>query len=420
MNVDHRTIKIALAGNPNSGKTTLFNRLTGSNQHIGNWPGVTVEKKEGHVKGDENIVIQDLPGIYSLSPYTLEEEISRTFLIKETPDVILNIVDGTNIERNLYLTTQLLDLGIPVVVALNMSDVVRRDGDQISVSGLEKALGCSVVEISALKDEGIEKCLDATMKAAKSGDKYVAAQHPIVFDDTVEQAIQSIGEKLQSKAPKMNRWYAVHAFERDEKAIEPLGLSDETQQFIENIISETEESLDDDSEGIITGERYTYIKDIVAKTVKKAKRKDNLTLSDRIDRVVTHRFWAYPIFILIITGVYYVAITLGLQTQDLVADAFFGEIVQANVETWLVGLGTSLAPKLNCRRYHRWCRCGLEFRSANAHSLPPPRNHGRRCYMAYRLYPRPPLRRFASGKSFIPAVGSGCSVPGSWLTYNRK
>lgn len=415
--MNDQAIKIALAGNPNSGKTTLFNRLTGSNQHIGNWPGVTIEKKEGHVKGRTDIIIQDLPGIYSLSPYTLEEEISRNYLTHETPDVILNIVDSSNIERNLYLTTQLLELDVPVVVALNMIDVARRDGDQINAKALADRLGCAVVETSALKGEGVEEVIEASVAAAQAHDARLDAQQGHVrFNETVERALQQIAEIIGEQAGRRDRWYAVKAFERDDKALESLKLTDEDWHAIETIIDATEEALDDDAEGIITGERYVYIKDVMKKTVHKAERRDNLSRSDRIDRVLTHRFWAYPIFILIITGVYYVAITLGLETQDLVADAFFAEIVQANAETWLIGLGAadwlvslivdgiiagvgavlSFVPQMLILFLLLGIMEDVGYMARIA-------------FILDRLF-----RRFGlSGKSFIPMlIGSGCSVPG--------
>ena len=260
-------IKIALAGNPNCGKTTLFNDLTGSAQYVGNWPGVTVEKKEGRLKGDKDVVIQDLPGIYSLSPYTLEEVVSRNYLVEEKPDVILNIVDGTNIERNLYLTTQLLEIGLPVVMAVNMMDLVKKNGDKIDMKKLANELGVKIVEISALKGQGTQDAVKACLDAAKTGK---TTELPHVFTGSVEHAIAHIEESIEDKvAPENLRWYAIKIFERDEKALENVELSDELKEHLEGHIVECEKEMDDDAESIITNQRYNYIQNLVSGAVKK-------------------------------------------------------------------------------------------------------------------------------------------------------
>ncbi|MBR3212293.1 MAG: ferrous iron transporter B, partial [Firmicutes bacterium] len=309
--------KIALAGNPNSGKTTLFNALTGSNQYVGNWPGVTVEKKEGKLKGNTDVVIQDLPGIYSLSPYTLEEVVSRNYLVNEKPDAILNIVDGTNIERNLYLTTQLIELGIPVVVAVNMMDLVRKNGDVIDTEGLSKKLGCPVVEISALKGEGSQKAAELAVKAAAGSTGAAKA----VFEPEVEKVITSIEDALKGRVDDgLLRWYAVKVFERDEKVMENLDLGAKAAE-LEALIEKCETELDDDSESIITNQRYNYITKITEGTVKKAVTEDNMTTSDRIDRIVTNRILGLPIFAVIMFLVYAIAmggwgISIGTRGTD--------------------------------------------------------------------------------------------------------
>lgn len=315
-------LTIALAGNPNSGKTTLFNALTGSNQYVGNWPGVTVEKKEGKLKNNKDVTIMDLPGIYSLSPYTLEEVVSRDYLVDERPDAILNIVDGTNLERNLYLTTQLTELGIPVVVAVNMMDVVKKNGDIIYTENLAKALGCKVVEISALKGEGIMEAAAAAIEMAKTGK--TMPQHS--FSGTVEHTIAHIEEAALHDMPEeMQRWYAIKLFERDEKIINKLGISKEKINHIEEDIKRCEVDLDDDSESIITTERYTYIDSIIKDCVK-IKNKGLLSVSDKIDQVVTNRFLALPIFALIMFVVYYVSVsTVGGIATDWANDGVFGD-----------------------------------------------------------------------------------------------
>lgn len=315
-------IKIALAGNPNSGKTTLFNALTGSNQFVGNWPGVTVEKKEGRLKGNDDVIITDLPGIYSLSPYTLEEVVARNYLINERPDAILNIVDGTNLERNLYLTTQLREIGIPVVVAINMMDVVRKRGDKIDISALSKAIGCKIVEISALKSEGILAAADLAIEAARNGK--IIPSH--IFSGEVEHTLAHIEEAAVHSLPaEVQRWYAIKIFERDERVIEKLGINPETIAHIESDIKETERILDDDAESIITNERYNYITSMLEGIYKK-KNSGALTVSDKIDKVVTNRFAALPIFALIMFLVYYISVTtVGTWATDWTNDGLFGD-----------------------------------------------------------------------------------------------
>ncbi len=278
-------IKIALAGNPNAGKTTLSNALTGSNQFVGNWPGVTVEKKEGKLKGHKDVVITDLPGVYSLSPYTLEEVVARNYLIGERPDAILNIIDGTNLERNLYLTTQLAELGIPVVCAVNMMDVVQKNGDKINIEQLSNELGCKVVEISALKGTGINEATNAAVDAARSGERMI---HQHKFCGCVEHAIAHIEEAVLHDIPEeQQRWYAIKLFERDEKVYETTNLSADKKAHIENDIAAAEKEMDDDSESIITNERYIYIASIIRECLKK-KNKGGMTVSDKIDKVVTN------------------------------------------------------------------------------------------------------------------------------------
>ena len=282
------SIKIALAGNPNCGKTTLFNALTGSNQYVGNWPGVTVEKKEGKLKGAEDVIIQDLPGIYSLSPYTLEEVVARSYLVGEKPDAILNIIDGTNIERNLYLTTQLIELGIPVVMAVNMIDLVRKNGDKIDLKKLSEELGCQAVEISALKNEGSEKAAQMAAAAAKAGK---AVELPHVFTGSVEHAIAHIEESIQGKVDDhFLRWYAVKLFERDDKVQAELNLDKALLDHIDQHIKDCEAEMDDDAESIITNQRYAYINSVVSKAVKKKARVEHLTASDKIDQIVTQPY----------------------------------------------------------------------------------------------------------------------------------
>ena len=317
-----KQIKIALAGNPNSGKTTLFNALTGSNQFVGNWPGVTVEKKEGKLKKHDDVTIMDLPGIYSLSPYTLEEVVARNYLIDQRPDAILNIIDGTNLERNLYLTTQLTELGIPVVIAINMMDVVRKNGDKINVEELSRELGCKIVEISALKGEGIMEAAEAAVQAAKS--TKTVPMH--TFSGPVEHAIAHIEEAAVHNMPEeQQRWYAIKIFERDDKVLAKLDIPAETMAHIETDIKAAEKELDDDAESIITNERYVYIAEIIKACYRK-KNAGQLSTSDKIDRVVTNRWLGLPIFALVMFIVYYLSmVTVGSAATDWANDGLFGD-----------------------------------------------------------------------------------------------
>ena len=339
-------IKIALAGNPNCGKTTLFNDLTGSNQYVGNWPGVTVEKKEGKLRGHKDVIIQDLPGIYSLSPYTLEEVVARGYLVNEKPDAIINIIDGTNIERNLYLTTQLIELGIPVVIAINMMDLVRKNGDKIDVEKLASEIGCKVIEISALKGEGSVAAAELAIKAAQDETK---VELPHVFTGSVEHAIAHIEESIAAYTEqRFLRWYAIKVFERDKKAMEDLKLPSELVNHLEEHIADCEKEMDDDSESIITNQRYAYITGVVGRAVKKKKEKHSMSTSDKIDQIVTNRILALPIFAAIMFVVYYISIsTVGTLVTDWTNDTLFGELICGNlsaafeawgVAPWLTGL----------------------------------------------------------------------------------
>ena len=412
-------IKIALAGNPNCGKTTLFNSLTGANQYVGNWPGVTVEKKDGKLKDSKDVVIQDLPGIYSLSPYTLEEVVSRNYLVNEKPDAILNIVDGTNIERNLYLTSQLIELGIPVVVAVNMMDLVRKNGDKIDLGRLGAAMGCKAVEMSALKGEGCKAAADAAVAAARSGKP---ADLPKVFTGSVEKAIETIESLVQGKVEsRFVRWYAVKLFERDEKVMAELHLDSATAAQVEQAVAAVEQELDDDAESIVTNQRYTFIHTVIQKAYTRRARKDNLTVSDRIDRIVTNRVAALPIFAVVMLVIYTIAmggtpISFGTMGTDWVNDVLFTEIVPPAVEgfllsigcaDWLVGLindgivagvGAALGfvPQILV----------LSFLLAILEDIG---YMARIAFVMDRIF-----RRFGlSGKSFIPLlVASGCGVPG--------
>ena len=418
------SIKIALAGNPNCGKTTLFNNLTGSNQYVGNWPGVTVEKKEGKLKGEKDVIIQDLPGIYSLSPYTLEEVVSRTYLVKEKPDAILNIIDGTNIERNLYLTTQLIELGIPVVMAVNMIDLVRKNGDKIDLKKLSKELGCQAVEISALKGEGTEAAAKVAIAAAKAGK--ASEELPHVFTGSVEHAIAHIEESIQGKVDdRFLRWYAVKLFERDDKVQAELNLNKELLDHIDAHITDCEKEMDDDAESIITNQRYAYINGVVDKAVKKKPRTENLTVSDKIDQFVTNRILALPIFAAIMWLMYAIAmgtsvadggIGIGTFATDWTNDVLFGEIVpnalgglleSIGVADWLYGLimdgivagvGAVLGfvPQMLVLFFLLSILEDVGYMARVA-------------FIMDRIF-----RRFGlSGKSFIPIlVGTGCGVPG--------
>ena len=416
-------IKIALAGNPNSGKTTLFNGLTGSNQYVGNWPGVTVEKKEGHLKGHKDVLIQDLPGIYSLSPYTLEEVVARSYLVTEKPDVILNIVDGTNIERNLYLTTQLIELGIPVVVAINMMDLVRKKGDVIDTKKMGDALGCQVIEISALKGEGSMK---AAEKAIEMASKKHAVSNIKVFTGDVEDTLVKIEGAIKGiVAEGYLRWYAVKLFERDSKVLEELKLDENVKKEIEQYVTVCENKLDDDSESIITNQRYVYISNVEKKFIKKKDAKRGMTVSDKIDRIVTNRILALPIFALIMLLIYSIAmgpwkISIGTAGTDFANDVIFGEWVPGlvdsalgalGVEGWLYGLiqdgivagvGAVLGfvPQMFV----------LFFLLAILEDIG---YMARVAFIMDRIF-----RRFGlSGKSFIPMlVSTGCGVPGIMAT----
>lgn len=334
-------IKIALAGNPNSGKTTLFNNLTGSRQRVGNWPGVTVEKKEGTLKGHNEVTIQDLPGIYSLSPYSLEEVVSRNYLVKEKPDAILNIVDGTNIERNLYLTTQLLELGIPMVVAVNMMDLVERNGDKIDISKLSQELDCPVIEISALKGKGTK---EAALKAVEVAKSHHVAKISQTYTKDIETTLKKIEDVIENQVNRtMLRWYAVKVFERDERIDEFIQLDTAQKSQIEPWIQSVEEKIDDDSESIITSQRYDFITKIVSHAVKKKGSKHELSISDKIDRIVTNRILALPIFVLIMYCVYTIAmggtaISIGTMGTDWANDVLFGEIVPNFFEGILTSL----------------------------------------------------------------------------------
>ena len=337
-------IKIALAGNPNSGKTTLFNTLTGSNQYVGNWPGVTVEKKEGTLKGHPDVVIQDLPGIYSLSPYSPEELVTRTYLVNDHPDAILNIVDGTNIERNLYLTTQLMDLGHPVVIAVNMIDLVRRNGDVIDLEKLGKALGCVCVEISALKGEG---CQEAAEKAVELAKNHSHGDRPHVFGGGVEHALAHIEESIEGKvSDNYLRWYAIKLFERDERVREEVGLDQELLKHLEKHITDCEREMDDDAESIIADQRYKYIESVMQRAVQKKAPKHSMTLSDKIDSIVTNRVLALPIFAAVMFLMYAIAMggysfSIGTMGTDWANDVLFGEWVPGLFDSILTSLGVS-------------------------------------------------------------------------------
>ena len=338
------SIKIALAGNPNCGKTTLFNILTGSNQYVGNWPGVTVEKKEGALKGYSDVVIQDLPGIYSLSPYSPEEVVTRTYLVNDHPDAILNIVDGTNIERNLYLTTQLIELGHPVVVAVNMIDLVRKNGDNIDLEKLGKALGCTVLEISALKGEG---CMEAAAKAVERARNHTHTERPHVFGGSVEHALAHIEESIEGKVDRNYlRYYAIKLFERDEKVQKEVNLGAELLKHLENHIADCEAEMDDDAESIIADQRYTYIASVVGKAVQRKRAKHGMSLSDKIDAIVTNRILALPIFAGVMFLMYAIAMgsfpfSIGTMGTDWANDVLFGEWVPTLLDSVLTARGVS-------------------------------------------------------------------------------
>lgn len=406
-----KEIKIALVGNPNCGKTTMFNELTGSKQYVGNWPGVTVEKKEGRLKGYDNVIVTDLPGIYSLSPYTLEEVISRKYLLENNVDAILNLVDGSNIERNLYLTTQIAEMGVPVAIAMNMMDIVRSNGDRLNLQKLSEELGCTIIETSALRSEGTKEAAEAAVKAAgSSAPKYLR------FCAEVEAALKAIKQIAAAKiAGAGERWLAVKIFERDAKIIAALNFTEAEQAHLEEIITACEDALDDDSESIITNERYNYITDLISKTVVKGQ--IGLTTSDKIDRIVTNRFLALPIFAVVMFLVYYIAVdSLGTIVTDFTNDTLFGEWIMpwaqekleaAGTEEWLVslvvdgiigGIGAPLgfAPQMAIvfLLLSFLEDCGYMARVA---------------FIMDRFF-----RQFGmSGKSFIPLlISSGCGVPG--------
>ena len=338
------SLKIALAGNPNCGKTTLFNILTGSNQYVGNWPGVTVEKKEGALKGHPDVILQDLPGIYSLSPYSPEEVVTRTYLVNEHPDAILNIVDGTNIERNLYLTTQLIELGHPVVVAVNMIDLVRKNGDNIDLERLGKALGCTVLEISALKGEACAEAAEAAVALARN---HTHTERPHVFGGSVEHALAHIEESIEGKVdPNYLRYYAIKLFERDEKVQQEVHLGAPLLAHLEEHITDCEREMDDDAESIIANQRYTYIGSVVHKAVRKKAPKHAMSLSDKIDAIVTHRILALPIFALVMFSMYAIAMgsyafSIGTMGTDWANDVLFGQWVPTLLDSLLTGLGVS-------------------------------------------------------------------------------
>ena len=405
------SIKIALAGNPNCGKTTLFNALTGSNQYVGNWPGVTVEKKEGKLKKHNDVIITDLPGIYSLSPYTLEEVVARNYLIDEKPDVVLNIIDGTNLERNLYLTTQVVELGIPVVVAVNMMDVVKKNGDKINIKELSRQLACPVVEISALKGTGVMEAAEAAIEAA--GGPSTIPQHE--FSGAVEHAIAHIEEAALHDMPEnQQRWYAIKIFESDDKVLEKLHISDATLAHIQKDIEAAENEMDDDAESIITNERYLYISSIIKAVYKKA-HKGKLSTSDKIDKIITNRILGLPIFALIMWGVYFISMQwIGKMGTDWVNDVLFAEWVPGLLEKflephlapWLFGLindgivagvGAVLGfvPQMLVLFFLLAILEGCGYMSRVA-------------FVMDRIF-----RHFGlSGKSFIPMlIGTGCGVP---------
>ena len=406
-------IKIALAGNPNSGKTTLFNALTGANQFVGNWPGVTVEKKEGRLKGEKDVIITDLPGIYSLSPYTMEEIVARNVLIDQRPNAILNIIDATNLERNLYLTTQLAELGIPMVIALNMMDVVRKNGDRIDAAKLSQHLGMPVIEISALRGDGVMEAAKRAVQLARDGKK-VEPKHR--FEGSIEHALAHIEEAVLHDVPaEQQRWFAVKLFERDERVIKKLNVTDEQMKHIEADIASCEKEMDDDSQSIITAARYTYIASIIDGCYKRAK--SGMSVSDKIDKIVTNRILGLPIFAAVMVLVYYISVTtIGTWVTDWTNDTLFGETILPAVQTFLEGIGTAgwltslivdgiiggvgavlgFVPQMFIL-FLMLCileDCGYMARVA---------------FIMDRVF-----RRFGlSGKSFIPMlVGTGCGIPG--------
>jgi ferrous iron transport protein B len=416
-------IKIGLAGNPNCGKTTMFNELTGSSQYVGNWPGVTVEKKGGKLKGNKEVEIVDLPGVYSLSPYTLEEVVTRNFMLNDEPDAVINIVDASNIERNLYLTTQILEMGIPTVVALNMMDIVEKNGDKIDINKLSKSLGCPVVETSALKGNGVKAAAEKAIEVAKAKNK---TKFILPYSEETKEAFEKIEEVITREISIdgiEKRWLAVKLFERDENIIEKLKISKNVLDEIEIITQKYEAKLDDDSESIVTGDRYAFIGEVVSAAIKKQNRGKETT-SDKIDKVVTNRFLALPIFVAIMYIVYYLAITIGTMGTDWINDTLFGEIIQGNVTDWMAnanvadwlqglitggiisGVGTVLGfiPQIALLFLFLAILedCGYMARVA---------------FIMDRIF-----RKFGlSGKSFIPMlISSGCGVPGIMATRTME
>ena len=412
-------IKIGLAGNPNSGKTTMFNNLTGAKQYVGNWPGVTVEKKSGKIKGYKDVELVDLPGIYSLSPYTLEEVVTRNFMLEDRPDAVINIIDASNIERNLYLTTQILELGIPTVIALNMMDIIEKRGDKIDIKKLSQILGCPVVETSALKGKGTK---DVAMKAIELAKANKSNSFKMSFSSEVKESLSNIESLISDvNEDKFNKqWLAIKIFERDSKVKEKINLPTDLEEKIEDIISKCEKEFDDDAEGIITGERYEFIGNLISKVVKK-KNTSKHTISDKIDKIVTNRILALPIFALIMWGVYYIAVSsLGAILTDWTNDTLFGEIIGENVATFLENVGIApwlqglindgiiggvgavlgFVPQIMLLFFLLSLLedCGYMARIA---------------FIMDRIF-----RKFGlSGKSFIPVlISSGCGVPGIMAT----
>ena len=404
-------LTIALAGNPNSGKTTLFNALTGANQFVGNWPGVTVEKKEGKLKGNKDVVIADLPGIYSLSPYTLEEIVARNYLINEKPDAILNIIDGTNLERNLYLSTQLMELGIPVVMAVNMMDLVRKNGDQIMTEKLAKKLGCAVVEISALKGDGVMQAAEKAVQLARARKNNPPVHN---FDPRVEEVLDSIEDKLGSFVPsEQRRFFAIKLLEKDDKISQQLTSVPDVSVEITKI----ENEMDDDTESIITNERYNYISSIIGECCRKKHTGEKMTVSDKIDRIVTNRILALPIFAAVMYIVYYVSVTtVGTYVTDWTNDVLFGEIIPPAIESFLVsihcagwlqglildGIVAGVGAVLGFVPQMLVLFIFLAFLEGCGYMA-------RVAFIMDRIF-----RKFGlSGKSFIPMlIGTGCGVPG--------
>ena len=414
------SIRIALIGNPNCGKTTMFNALTGSNQYVGNWPGVTVEKKEGHYTKDKDVIITDLPGIYSLSPYTLEEVVSRDYLLKEKPDVIIDLVDATNLERNLYLTTQVCEVGIPVVMALNMMDVSRKRGDKIDTERLGKAMGVQVVETSAIKEEGLDEVVEAALKLAKDKNAHNAMASK-VFNDDVEEALEAVDKVLPADVVDLQerRWYEVKLLERDEKVIDFLKLPADVMAKIEAVTAGIEKDEDNDIESIITDARYDYIARVVKSSYHKAG--TGMSTSDKIDRIVTSRIWGIPIFILIMFCVYYLAVgTFGTLITDWTNDTLFGEIISPAVENWMVSIGAGdVVTDLVVNGIVGGIGAVLGFVPQMAvmflllSILEDVGYMARIAFVMDRIF-----RHFGlSGKSFIPIlISSGCGVPGILAT----